>query len=114
MHSLPSLVAAFHAADADHPAYVNLTAFTDLDVYMKTVQPRVIIFECAHAGPLSGVPSVQLLEGLDYEFFVLSRHLFRVGVVRVDATPEKQARNEDVVAVLRSEVGSVTALLRGN
>lgn len=38
-------VAAFHAADAGHPAYVNLMAWMDLDVYMRTVQPRFLSYD---------------------------------------------------------------------
>jgi len=38
-------VAAFHAADADHPAYVNLMAWMDLDVYLKTVKPRFLSYD---------------------------------------------------------------------
>lgn len=38
-------VALYHVADADHPAYVNLMAWMDLDVYLQTVQPRFLSYD---------------------------------------------------------------------
>jgi len=38
-------VAAFAAADPDHPAYVNLMAWMDLDVYLKAVKPRFLSYD---------------------------------------------------------------------
>ena len=38
-------VAAFHAADTAHPAYVNLMAWMDLDNYLSTVRPRFLSYD---------------------------------------------------------------------
>jgi len=38
-------VALFHAADADHPAYVNLMAWMDLKQYLQTVKPRFLSYD---------------------------------------------------------------------
>lgn len=38
-------VAAFHAADPDHPAYVNLMAWMPLSKYMETVKPRFLSYD---------------------------------------------------------------------
>ena len=81
---------------------------------IRETQPRVILFECEHAGPLASVPAVQLLAGLEYELFVVSRDLFRPGIDPVDATPEMQGRGDDVVAVHRSQLACVAALVRNS
>lgn len=38
-------VAQFHAADANHPAYVNLMAWMDLGQYLSTVKPRFLSYD---------------------------------------------------------------------
>lgn len=38
-------VAPFHAADPDHPAYVNLMAWMNLDDYLSTVKPRFLSYD---------------------------------------------------------------------
>jgi hypothetical protein len=38
-------VGLFHAADADHPAYVNLMAWMDLEQYLGTVKPRFLSYD---------------------------------------------------------------------
>ncbi|MEI6502483.1 MAG: hypothetical protein WCP21_15840 [Armatimonadota bacterium] len=38
-------VAAYRAADANHPAYVNLMAWMDLNVYLKTVKPQFLSYD---------------------------------------------------------------------
>lgn len=38
-------VAAFHAADAGHPAYVNLMAWMDLEEYHQAVKPRFLSYD---------------------------------------------------------------------
>lgn len=38
-------VAAYQAADPDHPAYVNLMAWMDLDQYFKTVKPWFLSYD---------------------------------------------------------------------
>jgi len=38
-------VKAFHEADLDHPAYVNLMAWMNLDKYLETVKPRFLSYD---------------------------------------------------------------------
>lgn len=38
-------MAAMHAADPDHPGYVNLMAWMDLDKYMTTVKPEFLSYD---------------------------------------------------------------------
>jgi alpha-L-fucosidase len=38
-------VEAFHKVDPNRPAYVNLVAWEDLDVYFKTVKPRFLSYD---------------------------------------------------------------------
>ncbi|MGC9316856.1 MAG: hypothetical protein ACP5KN_02325, partial [Armatimonadota bacterium] len=43
--SVADRVCAFHEADPDHPAYVNLMAWHDLDAYIGAVHPRVLSYD---------------------------------------------------------------------
>ena len=95
----------------DVEGYEN-AVFRGGERWVRDIQPRVIIFECKSPGPLRNVPAVRFLDSLGYEFFVFSRNLFQVGLVRVDTASEAATRNEDIVAVLRSHLTCITAILR--
>lgn len=43
--SVADAVRAFHDADPDHAAYVNLTAWEDLGAYLSAVRPRVLSYD---------------------------------------------------------------------
>lgn len=43
--SVADAVTAFHEADPDRPAYVNLMAWQDLDEYIDAVKPRVLSYD---------------------------------------------------------------------
>lgn len=42
---LAPTVAAFHEADPDHPAYVNLAGWENLDHYFKTIKPKFLSYD---------------------------------------------------------------------
>ncbi len=80
--------------------------------WIREVEPRVIIFECKTTGPLCDVPAAQLLGDAGYEFFALSRHLFRPSIVKINPELAPTTQGDDMVAVRRSQLSCVASLLR--